>query len=354
MRLAFRLVLAAACALVALPAIAAPVKITEVEPAAFQAAVRTKVGEYLKRADAKLAIEALEDKIKLDSEQIAYSGTKGTVGVLEWKYAVLAGWTDAMAPKVAILLTDILKNVFGNYGMLLSDDDATAVFKLAKYTPDSMIAPPPPPPPTPPPPPDQDTTVKGYVWIVAGGCGCGVPMVPTCGVVYRPAHLTGGCGGCGSAIFAATPSSGLVASATAATTVAWTARKAPDLTGVTDPQDLFGMAFDAFWERDLSTAQTALNRAIDREPLDSRVWYFKALTERALGNDPAANDAASRAAALEFLEPSRTAAWTYLDRVQGESRRFLRAAAAEIANEDSARKIAYAPVKPTARAVAAK
>ena len=103
---------------------------------------------------------------------------------------------------------------------------------------------------------------------------------------------------------------------------------APDLRGL-EPRDaerLFVRASQIYWEGEYAGALSLLRKAVALRELDARYWSFKALAERALGEDAAAVASARKAAGLRKLGlPDAGTFGLYMERVQGAERRFLNA-----------------------------
>jgi hypothetical protein len=90
-------------------------------------------------------------------------------------------------------------------------------------------------------------------------------------------------------------------------------------------ESLYLEGFDRYFDGDAGGARRLLAAAAERDPNDARIWYFKALAEQELGNDMAARESARRGAALEMIHgASRAQVARSLERVQGDSRWFLR------------------------------
>lgn len=109
---------------------------------------------------------------------------------------------------------------------------------------------------------------------------------------------------------------------------------------------LFSEGLQRYWNRDFAGACPLLTAAIQQRPDDARLWYFKALAERQLG-DAHAPESARRGAALEFLNASDARELSLaLERVQGVDRQFLRAAWTVDLTVEKAQAIARMPVQP--------
>jgi hypothetical protein len=108
---------------------------------------------------------------------------------------------------------------------------------------------------------------------------------------------------------------------------------------------LYSEALGYYWKGDAEEAASLLSAAVQRDPRDARLWYFKALAERASGKASDAAASARRGAALEVLNPTAAAQLGLaLERVQGDDRKFLRLAMDGLTPE-KAEKIAAGPVK---------
>ena len=70
------------------------------------------------------------------------------------------------------------------------------------------------------------------------------------------------------------------------------------------------MLSGCFWENNFKSARDHLAAAIKQSPRDARLWYYKALSEKALGDEAAARHSAENGAALEILDvPTSTRFW---------------------------------------------
>jgi tetratricopeptide (TPR) repeat protein len=90
-----------------------------------------------------------------------------------------------------------------------------------------------------------------------------------------------------------------------------------------DPEALFEQGYSLYWEGRYQEALDSLEIAVQLRQDDARLWYFKALCERALGLYPQAaasarQGRASPALSLNDMDRLHTA----LERVQGADRRF--------------------------------
>jgi hypothetical protein len=87
---------------------------------------------------------------------------------------------------------------------------------------------------------------------------------------------------------------------------------------------LYADALWLFWDNNFESARDHLAAAIKQSPRDARLWYYKALSERELGNDQAALRSAENGAALEILAVTdKRLILTALERIQGVDRTFL-------------------------------
>jgi hypothetical protein len=109
----------------------------------------------------------------------------------------------------------------------------------------------------------------------------------------------------------------------------------------TDPGRMYDDGFLAYWAGDYDRARTALQAV--GEGRDARPWYYLALTHWVLGDEKAAERAARYAAALTVTFPEdNSRVLLDLERVQGEPRRRLFAAAAEVGTAEAARTVLQA------------
>jgi hypothetical protein len=103
-------------------------------------------------------------------------------------------------------------------------------------------------------------------------------------------------------------------------------REAPDDRARSIALVLFGEGCHAYWRGDYRSAISVFGEAIRRDADDARFWYFKGLSEVALG-ELAATDSFGHAVALEAEgKPDARQINAALERVQGSVRQQLRAA----------------------------
>lgn len=108
---------------------------------------------------------------------------------------------------------------------------------------------------------------------------------------------------------------------------------------------LYLEGYDLYFKGDARGAQKLLSASAAREATDARVWYIKALAERQLGDVAAAQESARRGAALELLNGAKKPFIAQsLERVQGDTRRFLRGAGADL-TVAKAEEIVASPVR---------
>jgi hypothetical protein len=108
-------------------------------------------------------------------------------------------------------------------------------------------------------------------------------------------------------------------------------------------ESVYRDGYNRYWQGDYDGARKALIAAVERDRNDTAAWYFKALAERELGHMTAANESAQRGAALEMVNGRGPLLSLALERVQGETRFFLRRAGADLTLA-KAQEIAAAPV----------
>jgi hypothetical protein len=84
---------------------------------------------------------------------------------------------------------------------------------------------------------------------------------------------------------------------------------------------------DALWlfsDENFKSARDHLAAAVKQSPHDARLWYYKALSERAMGDEKAARQSAENGAALEIVGiTDKKLILTALERIQGTDRSFL-------------------------------
>jgi hypothetical protein len=94
-----------------------------------------------------------------------------------------------------------------------------------------------------------------------------------------------------------------------------------------DAIDLFWQGYSLYWKQEYGEAREYLVAATRLNGEDARFWYYRALTEVALGNDSAADGALNRAVTLHHQGLPRTdVIGRSLERVQGPTRMMLREA----------------------------
>jgi hypothetical protein len=92
-----------------------------------------------------------------------------------------------------------------------------------------------------------------------------------------------------------------------------------------DVATLYGRARSDYRDGRLAAALDSINRAVEQETQDARLWYMKALVERRLGRTDAAESSAQHGAAVELLNrPSASEMGAALEFVQGAERQWLR------------------------------
>lgn len=107
------------------------------------------------------------------------------------------------------------------------------------------------------------------------------------------------------------------------------ARKKIDLTGLTakDAEKLFGRGYQLFWAEEYGEALPLLVAASELAEEDARFWYYRSLTESALGQDKDAAGSLRQAVDLDVRASADTQAISRaLERVQGETRMQIRKA----------------------------
>jgi tetratricopeptide (TPR) repeat protein len=103
----------------------------------------------------------------------------------------------------------------------------------------------------------------------------------------------------------------------------------PSVKGKTagEPLTYFWHGYGLYWQRDYQKALEFLDTALDLDREDARIWYYKGLSELALGNEAAAREAIDRGADLQHQKkPNALQIGSALERVQGPQRALIRAA----------------------------
>lgn len=79
-----------------------------------------------------------------------------------------------------------------------------------------------------------------------------------------------------------------------------------------------------YFENKFESSRNHLHEAVKQSPRDARLWYFKALAEKAMGDENAARGSAEKGAALEILGVTeKRSILMSLERIQGRDRTFL-------------------------------
>jgi hypothetical protein len=102
-----------------------------------------------------------------------------------------------------------------------------------------------------------------------------------------------------------------------------------DLRGLTakDAERLFWLGCKHYWQGDLEEALAYVEAATELFEDDARFWYYRALSESALGQEKRADESLRRAVELHLRGlPAASAISQALERVQGEPRMRLREA----------------------------
>lgn len=89
-------------------------------------------------------------------------------------------------------------------------------------------------------------------------------------------------------------------------------------------EKLYSDSLWLFYESNFKSARDHLTAAIKQTPRDSRLWYYLALSQRALGDETAARRSAEKGAALEITGATdHRSVLTALERIQGKDRAFI-------------------------------
>ena len=84
------------------------------------------------------------------------------------------------------------------------------------------------------------------------------------------------------------------------------------------------MGYRSYWQGDFDKALVSFGGAIRIDDRDARFWYYKALTERALGDFGRADASVRRGRELHASDRAKAGlVAAALERVQGADRRFL-------------------------------
>src|SRR5205807_9528790 len=91
-----------------------------------------------------------------------------------------------------------------------------------------------------------------------------------------------------------------------------------------DAPALYSRGYHAYWEHKYTEALEYLDAAVRLAPRNVLAWYYKGLTEEALGDAPACQESLKRGAEVQRKYPSNDAAIrTALERVQGRQRQLI-------------------------------
>jgi len=385
--------------LVPMPGQAKPVPLAELT----QDLIRTRVGGYLAQDTTRKKLAPLDQLARLDAKQITYRAEGGQPRQLTWAYEPVGELNNVQRSIVEMNLDDVLTQVFGNFeGGLLSDADAVKVFQVTRYAaargaqgaggPAAPDQPTQPRPgaggqggtqgrPTQPPSAAGRPAVPGQPSQERPGAGgpagprvVGPPVTYTyvtqatvCYYAAAPSYWGSPCWGWGYWVVPVvqysqvpvliTPSyaqampSGYASIVPAApvyretTPTAFSVVRRKLLLKRREPGDLYVRGVQAYGYGDYQEALDLLSVAVQLDSQDARYWYYKALTERALGEQTAAGESARRGAALELLgkaDPTQTG--VALERAQGGERQFLRAARDVTLTREVALRLAAEPV----------
>lgn len=344
-----------------------------------QSAIRKAAGEVLARPNVKDRLNAYNTIIQLNENQIVYiKANKGDdlPTVFEWRYRALSKLDAQQTARLKTVLTEVIANALGNVGRLLADSDAVRV--LAKFDarpaePDLAAK----------DVPQAKTGVRSILVSGVGSYSFGYwpgPVLPGMwGGVYGglwpdgwwlggPYLYSGWDGswgnGSGHGSFHSCCLSGGGAwpvilppvfgpVAYPAVSPYWVPRVAPFwvvpaaawpvVIAKNDPlkkpareyrpvptsanaERLYADALWLFWEDNFESAREHLAAAILLSPRDARLWYYRALSERALGDDRAANHSAENGAALQVTGATdKCQILAALERIQGPDRKYLEA-----------------------------
>jgi hypothetical protein len=330
-------------------------------PDLTQALLRERIQLFLRTAEARTLLNPITRLVRLRADQIAWEGRAGRPTRLIWAYEATRELSERERIAVEEVLRGVLRQIFSTFrGGLLSEEDRTAVFAVTRFTPAAVPLPQPYPQPETPPAPSTPPS--------AGGGGARASSAQPATVWYNPSwYYPCGYYPCGGywywpplvssyyyPVVVAAPAP-VVAVASASSP----ARVSPPTDGLarelmlirsrkaTDPELLYRQARTSYWQGDSEAARELLTRAIELDAQDARFWYFRALAERALGDQTAARASAERGAALEMLhKPSIATIGLALERVQGADRWFLRHAVDRPLTAERAAEIVRAPLPP--------
>jgi hypothetical protein len=307
-------------------------------PDLTQPLLRERVQLFLRTAEARTLLNPIAPLVRLRADQIAWEVQAGRPVRLIWAYEATRQLSERERLAVAENLRGVLRQVFGTFrGGLLSEEDRTIVFGVTRFTPAAVPSPQPIPQPETPPAPSTPPSTGGggapastaqavTVWYYpCGPYSCG--YYPCWSYGYWPSLVSSYY----YPVVVAAPAPA-IAGASASSSV----RLSPPTDGMarelmltrsrkmTDPDLLYRQARTLYWQGDSEAALELLTRAIELDAQDARFWCFRALAERALGDQTAARASAERGAALRLLQkPNSAIVGLALERVQGAERWFL-------------------------------
>lgn len=298
--------------------------------------LRERVASYLQKPEAQTQFTAVRGLIAVSADQIDVTPKTGKPERVVWRYQERTALSPRDRDAVARVLRDVLVQVLGNHqGGLLADADAAPVLKVTEYVPTAG-------------------GVGGSGASAGGAAGAGAGQGTAGGGRWAWTWVwQGSC--CGPTVAVPVwyyvPARRVVAEAAPAPVYGPSSRRlaVAEIKGLDAPA-LYDRAVALYWDNDPEGARELLTRAVERAPRDARIWYFKALAERALGDTRAATASAQRGAALEKIGRSDSVEVSLaLERVQGPARLFLRQALDPATSLAEARQIAEAPIDATVR-----
>jgi tetratricopeptide (TPR) repeat protein len=303
--------------------------------------LRERVASYLQKPEAQAQLTPVRGLIAVSADQIDVTPKAGKPERVVWRYAELATLSPRDRDAVARVLRGVLVQVLGNHqGGLLADADAATVLKVKEHVPTAG-------------------SVEGSGASAGGGGAAGAGAGRGAGGGGRWAWTWAWQGSCCGPTVAVpvwyyVPARRVVAEAAPAPVYGPSSRRlaVAEIKGLDAPA-LYDRAVALYWDNDPEGARELLTRAVERAPRDARLWYFKALAERALGDTRAATASAQRGAALEKIGRADSVEVSLaLERVQGPDRLFLRQALDPAVSLAEARQIAEAPIEATVRPAA--
>lgn len=347
--------------LLAVPLAAKPVELKDLT----QELIRGRVKEYLAHPESA-QLRAGLTSVALRDDQLFYQSAGGVPVKLEWRYGTMPNYDRAKEAQTQAAIRELLHEVLVKFeGGLLSEANAQQVLARTTFVPVPQPGVLPPgvaprmPPPLPGAPARAPVAVYNpwrlvvYPWVAAAPMRCyhwwqypwyaapwyAYPWNTYWAISYYPTPWG----------FWYLPPANYYywppLNTYPVQLIAQVERRTEPVIGDRSAESLYLEGYDRYFDGDAKGARRLLSAAAGREANDARTWYIKALAERQLGDEGAALESARRGAALEMLNgATKPLIAQSLERVQGDTRRYLRAAGADL-TVAKAQEIVASPVR---------